>query len=138
MEDFKKAGLNDVTLRNVIQEELQKSVKLAPSCPDGTKGYREFWVIGPEGMKKIDEDERLVMAMTTSAEPLISGLKAATNALRSLHPLNDFSKLLDQEYLATLHAMRELDRIEENSGNPPKITSAEIQKVIDTFNLDVP
>ena len=44
-------------------------------CSEGAPHRRGFQILGPEGWRTFNQDERLVMAMTTDAQPLISTLK---------------------------------------------------------------
>lgn len=43
-------------------------------CPPGSRFRRGFQVLGPEGLRTFDPDDRLMLAMTTDAKPLISAL----------------------------------------------------------------
>ena len=43
-------------------------------CPEGAPNRRGFQILGPEGWRTFNQDERLIMAMTTDAQPLISTL----------------------------------------------------------------
>lgn len=44
-------------------------------CPDGGAKDTKFYLLGPEGIKELKLSERLVMAMSTNAKPLISALQ---------------------------------------------------------------
>lgn len=62
--------------------QLRDSVRGNPSpraddgqCPEGTKFQRGFQVLGPEGLKTFNQDDRLLMAMSSSAEPLMKVLQ---------------------------------------------------------------
>ena len=48
-------------------------------CPAGLTRRRGFQVLGPEGWRTFDQDERLILAMSTSARPLIGTLKELSN-----------------------------------------------------------
>ena len=43
-------------------------------CPSGNPIVRKFFLLGPEGMRELLGNERLVMAMYTNAKPLINSL----------------------------------------------------------------
>lgn len=45
-------------------------------CPSGDPLDRRFYLLGPEGIRELNRNERLVMAMYTDSKPLISSLKA--------------------------------------------------------------
>lgn len=44
-------------------------------CPDDEAKDTRFYLLGPEGIKELKLSERLVMAMSTDAKPLISALQ---------------------------------------------------------------
>ena len=44
-------------------------------CPEDVPVRRGFQVLGPEGWKTFDQDERLVLAMSSSAQPLVATLQ---------------------------------------------------------------
>ena len=44
-------------------------------CPAGTEIQRGFQIMGPQGVKTYDQNERLIMAMSTYAKPLINSLE---------------------------------------------------------------
>jgi hypothetical protein len=44
-------------------------------CPDTEAKDTKFYLLGPEGIKELLLSERLVMAMSTDAKPLISALQ---------------------------------------------------------------
>ena len=48
-------------------------------CPEDAPVRRGFQVLGPEGWRTFNQDERLMVAMSSSAEPLISTLKDVSN-----------------------------------------------------------
>lgn len=44
-------------------------------CPEDAPTRRGFQILGPEGWRTFNQDDRLLLAMTTDAQPLISTLK---------------------------------------------------------------
>ncbi|MCW0233264.1 MAG: hypothetical protein OJJ21_06680 [Ferrovibrio sp.] len=50
-------------------------------CDNGLSARRGFQVLGPEGFRTFDQDERLIMAMSTSAKPLIGTLTDVSNRM---------------------------------------------------------
>lgn len=48
-------------------------------CPEDAPVRRGFQVLGPEGWRTFNQDERLMLAMSSSAAPLISTLKDLSN-----------------------------------------------------------
>lgn len=45
------------------------------ACPAGTEIQRGFQIMGPQGVKTYNQDDRLIMAMSTYSKPLISALE---------------------------------------------------------------
>jgi hypothetical protein len=80
------------------------------ACPDGARRQTGFQIMGPEGMKTFDQDERLIMAMHTSAKPLTetlqeySGriLRGRANPAEQLLPLT-------RENIRVIEAQRAVD-----------------------------
>lgn len=56
-------------------EAAKSTDKVAGSCRGHEKLQRGFQVIGPQGAMLYNQDDRLVMAMSTSADPLLQQLK---------------------------------------------------------------
>ena len=52
-------------------------------CPEDAPVRRGFQVLGPEGWRTFNQDERLMLAMSSSAAPLISTLKDLSNRVIS-------------------------------------------------------
>lgn len=48
-------------------------------CDNGMAARRGFQILGPEGFRTFDQDERLLMAMTSNAKPLIGMLTDLSN-----------------------------------------------------------
>lgn len=48
-------------------------------CDNGMAARRGFQILGPEGFRTFDQDERLLMAMTSNARPLIGMLTDLSN-----------------------------------------------------------
>jgi hypothetical protein len=44
-------------------------------CPDSSPTQTQFYLLGPEGVRKLEPDDRLIMAMSSDAKPLISALE---------------------------------------------------------------
>ena len=44
-------------------------------CPPGSEIQRGFQIMGPQGVKTFDQDERLIMAMSSDAKPLLAALE---------------------------------------------------------------
>jgi hypothetical protein len=48
-------------------------------CPDGRPAKRSYYLYGPEGVRELDPDERLLMAMSSDSKPVISLLQQMSN-----------------------------------------------------------
>ena len=104
------------------------------SCPEGTELRRGFQLMGPEGVATFNQDQRLIMAMTSSGKPLIGALKELSGRMLAEHGSpGDVVLPLVREDLATVRAERALDRLEDDSGVSLKQM---IEQIIDAFNQD--
>jgi len=50
-------------------------------CNDGTQVQRGFQILGPQGIKTFDQEDRLILAMTSDAQPLISTLEQTSGRI---------------------------------------------------------
>lgn len=48
-------------------------------CPDGRPIQRSYFLYGPEGVRELDPDERLLMAMSSDSKPLTTMLQQLSN-----------------------------------------------------------
>lgn len=104
------------------------------SCPEGTDLRRGFQLMGPGGVATFNQDQRLVMAMTSSGEPLLGALKELSGRMLAEHGSSgDVVLPLVREDLATLRAERVLDRLEDDSAMS---IEQMIEQIIDAFNQD--
>ena len=61
---------------NFISQYSRAGVDAPPiQCPEDAPVRRGFQVLGPEGWRTFDQDERLVLAMSSSAQPLVATLQ---------------------------------------------------------------
>jgi hypothetical protein len=79
-------------------------------CSIGESRRRGFQIMGPEGMRPFDQDQRLILAMHTSAEPLIETLSEYSARILQ-PPVNASEQLLPlvREANRTMEARRALD-----------------------------
>lgn len=89
-------------------------------CPIGQSVRKGFQIMGPEGIKTFNQDERLVMAMSSSAKPLIETLQEYSG--RILNSRADVSGQLI--VLAQENARAEAARrvLSDNRRTKPKAT----------------
>ena len=121
-----------------------KSVPLDPSrvpvfC--GNNGEltvrRGFQIMGPEGIKTFDQDDRLVMAMTIDGQPLIDTLNRYSSRVlnASASPAVALQPLVE-EGLATMRA-EEARQIKAGEATPPSV-DVSFNAVIAAFDSDLP
>ncbi len=53
----------------------------AENCPPGTQTQRGFQIMGPQGVKTYNQEDRLIMAMTSDASPLIASLEEVSGRM---------------------------------------------------------
>ena len=113
---------------------MNESKSAGAGCPKGTELRRGFQIMGPEGIATFNQDQRLVMAMTSSGKPLVGTLKELSGRILAEHGSeSDVLLPLVRESLATLRAERAIDRIE----NEPDVSVDQlIERIIKAFNKD--
>lgn len=67
--------LHDGAAPGKVTEVTPQSVR----CPDGRPEKRSYYLYGPEGVRELDPDERLLMAMSSDSKPVISLLQQLSN-----------------------------------------------------------
>lgn len=53
----------------------------SPACPNGTEVQRGFQIMGPQGVKTFDQEDRLILAMSSDAKPLIAALSEVSGRI---------------------------------------------------------
>ena len=91
---------------------------------------RGFQILGPEGWRTFNQDDRLLMAMSSDASPIIGVLEDLSSRVLNARSRNEALLLpLAQERLRTVEAQRKLKQM------PPDASSAEaIRAVLEAFN----
>ena len=87
-------------LQNKLETEIVKIIENINTTSDSKPVTKErsassrsgFQILGPEGWKTFDQDERLILAMTSSGKPLISSMRELSNRILNEQP--DPSKAL--------------------------------------------
>jgi len=79
-------------------KEVPKEISSDPLCPDGRPIQRSYFLYGPEGVRRLDPDQRLLMAMTSNSKPLIGMLQQLSGmALHGQQPAEaDWKNLMDE------------------------------------------
>ena len=101
-------------------------------CADGTPARRGFQILGPEGFRTFDQDERLIMAMSSSAKPLIQTLQEISrNVLASQPNPADTLLPLVLERLRIVETTHKVERYQESGAG----TVADLVKdILATFD----
>lgn len=83
----------DTALRTVIDEQIKALITVpaaakgkengneldnADACGAASQFRRGFQIVGPQGLRTFDQSERLLMAMTSDSQPLISTLQESS------------------------------------------------------------
>lgn len=135
-------------LRASVQRKIERARELAEMaqeirrpasaddklCGPGSAGRRGFQVMGPEGVRTFDQDERLMMAMSSSASPLIGVLKEVSSRVldrrvTQSEPLLPYA----QERVSILGAQRALDNFKLEA-KPAAETSDALQVIVNAFS----
>lgn len=92
---LKKAGLDDDArkLEGVIATLADRISASDGACPNGVKARRGFQMLGPQGVVPFNQDDRLILAMRTSARPLISTLSELSSRVLKQQPSAEASVL---------------------------------------------
>ncbi|MEM9602264.1 MAG: hypothetical protein AAGA11_05335 [Pseudomonadota bacterium] len=73
--------VNDLLMKSTIDPSLLLVESPAElNCGNATRGFQ---ILGPEGWRTFDQDERLLLAMTTSAKPLIQSMQAFSSRVEA-------------------------------------------------------
>lgn len=97
-----------------------------PICSAGHVARRGFQILGPEGWRTFDQDERLILAMSSSGEPLISMLREISSRVLAEQP--DRAALLlplVKERLRISRTLRTIDRLES------KVTEKKAEQAVE-------
>ena len=123
----------DMPLEPVVVDDRDMTVYSNSQILTG-KLHGRGKLMGPEGVATFNQDQRLIMAMTSSGKPLISALKELSGRMLAEHGSpGDVVLPLVREDLATLRAERVLDRLKED---PSVSVEQTIDEIIEAFNQD--
>ena len=91
---------------------------------------RAFQILGPEGWRTFDQDDRLLMAMSSDASPIISVLKNLSKRVLDARSGNEVRLLpIVQERLRTVEAQRALEQF-----SPDAPSEEMVKTVLKAFN----
>jgi len=112
-----------------------KADKGKPGCPAGSVSQRGFQILGPEGWRTFDQDERLLMAMSSSGKPLLGAMRELAGRALQEKPTAAAALLpVMQERLRLVRAQRVLDnaRTVGGSGDPGPL----LESVLEAFDSE--
>lgn len=133
------ARIAGVPLQN--QNQGQKGSESTPlECGKGINQHRGFQILGPEGWRTFNPDERLVMAMSIDSEPLINNLKElssrAINAYQAQENEQDLTPLLHAQTSAA-KAQQTLDNSKISALANGSFSQLQLCTLINQLNKDL-
>ena len=113
-------------LKTRIDSLPDDGVRLGKFCSLTEVQRRGFQIMGPEGMRPFDQESRLILAMHSSAKPLIDTLSEySSRLLRPQVNANDQLLPLARETIRIVETQRSVDRVAvkvaEGGATPPKV-----------------
>lgn len=102
--------------------KAQKTTANDVACANNLPVRRGFQILGPEGWRTFDQDERLLMVMSTSAKPLVETLRELSDRVLQQESSERFtSEAVLRERVSVLRARREVDSSDDTEA--PKIVN---------------
>lgn len=141
----KVQGLGTDELRTIIRDKVKllngsgAALSTADSdktssnahCPDGRPIKKSYLLYGPEGVRELDPDERLLMAMSSDSKPLIGMLEELSGRQRkALSTATGGANILIQEESWIADSKDKLKQLEEGL-TKGKVTSENPMDVVD-------
>lgn len=115
---------------------LNVSTPTVDACPTGTQPRKGFQILGPEGWRTFDQDERLILAMSASGKPLINTLKDLSDrVLNERKSLEVVLLELVSERLRTTEAEHALGNFDQAKGTPQQAQES-LKAAIEAFEKD--
>ena len=103
-------------------------------CANNKQARRGFQILGPEGFRTFDQDERLLMAFSYDTKPLISLLQEVSSRTLSVRGGSQSFQDLSAERVRIRNALRQLDNIqlelETKDPSSAEVSAEEIVKRI--------
>lgn len=112
-DDIKKAADELKAAADKLRQAARDLARIAAvtACGQGEVLRRGFQVLGPEGFRTFDQDDRLIMAMSSDAAPLIAQLKdIAGRVLAEQTPAGDALLALVKARLKVAQTLKQLDQ----------------------------
>ncbi len=132
------AVIEELAVPSEFEETVERQSSTGTACSDGSRSKQGFQILGPEGWKTFDQDERLVMAMTTSGKPLLNVMNEISSRMLNAQPSTSESLLpLVEERLRLSRAERKLYKAQmEVNANTTTNIGEVLQKVIEVFKAE--
>lgn len=119
-------------LEHIKQLRPNETAKKNKKCDNGDSPSSGFQILGPQGIRTYDADQRLILAMSTSAKPLIATLNETSARMMPRQiDKNEALLLITQEQLKLSQTERALDdELKSSTVTPESI----ILNVLNTFS----
>jgi hypothetical protein len=96
---------------SIIEKPETSSAAPGQLCANGQQARRGFQILGPEGFRTFDQDERLLMAFSYNAKPVISLLQELSSRKLSVRAGAESLRELATERIRFRDAIHEVDKI---------------------------
>jgi hypothetical protein len=103
--------LSTLTVSRLMTRGEPPSAALGHLCSNGRPARRGFQILGPEGFRTFDQDERLLMAFSYNAKPLISLLQELSSRKFSVRADAESLRELATERVRFRDAIFEVEKI---------------------------
>ncbi len=100
-------------------------------CGDGRPARRGFQILGPEGWRTFDQDERLVLAMSGSGRPLLDALRDVSNRAMAQKTQGLAKESALAGYLAVAQARAKLAEVDKAKSDE---LGTALDAVVEAFN----
>lgn len=109
IEDLRQ--LSTLTVSRLMTKDQPRSAVSGHLCSNGRPARRGFQILGPEGFRTFDQDERLLMAFSYNAKPLISLLQELSSRKLSVRADAESLRELATERVRFRDAIFEVEKI---------------------------
>ena len=103
-------------------------------CAGGLPARRGYQILGPEGWRTFNQDERLVLAMSNSGKPLLETIRDLSNRVMAQKTSGLSTQALARESLAVANARTQVESI--NASVEPKDMKDKLNAVLEAFQKD--
>ncbi len=103
--------LSHLATSRIIEKPEPSAAVPGQLCSNGQQARRGFQILGPEGFRTFDQDERLLMAFSYNAKPVISLLSELSSRKLAVRTGGESLRELATERIRFRDASDEVDRI---------------------------